>query len=181
MSLTAFDASLTGSAGQETASYTVAGGNTSANIASGLATAINSAMSNISVTASASGSVIAINTSDSFTTSFTCAVTGSSATDTIALSQSQPGSTLHKQLYYNYDCAGNRTGVQGDSTGSFPTGLTMNVTQAKYNCLNEICSVSAGGPVNFQANTVNPVKAASVNVNQYGTVGGNAVVYIGDS
>lgn len=175
VSVTAYDASLTGTSppGQETASYTVTGGDTATTIASQLASNIASAMSNINVTTSASGSVTTINTSPSYCTSFTAEVSGTGATDTIALSQSQAIQPLHSQLYYTYDCAGNRIGVQGDSTGSFPTGLTTNATKSSYNCVNELVSTSAGGPVAFQATTVNPVKSAVVNVSQAATIGGS--------
>ncbi len=90
VSITAYDASLTGTipVGQETASYTVMGGDTSANIATNLASNIGTTMSNISVTASATGSVISISTSPNYCTQFTCAVTGAGATDTISLSSS---------------------------------------------------------------------------------------------
>ena len=174
VSVTAYDASLTGTVpvGQETASYTVAIGNTSANIASGLATSIGTAMSNISATASASGSVISISTSASHATQFTCAVTGTGATDTISISSSSPIQPLHKQLYYNYDCAGNRTGVQADSTGTFPTGLTTTATHYAYNNVNELTATSAGGPIRFQATTTNPVKSAVVNITKTASISG---------
>ncbi|MBX9769837.1 MAG: hypothetical protein K2X29_00615, partial [Candidatus Obscuribacterales bacterium] len=103
VSVTAYDATLTGTmpVGQETASYTVMGGDTASTIATALASDISSTMSNISVTASATGSVITINTDPDYATSFTSEVTGVGATDTISLSQSQPIQPLHKQLYYN--------------------------------------------------------------------------------
>lgn len=173
VSITAYDASLTGSAGQETASYTVSGGDTASSIATALATAINSAMSNISVTATATGSVIAISTSPNYTTSFSCAVTGAGATDTISLSQSQPIAPLHTQLYCAYDCASNLIGMQGDSSGSFPSGITTNAAKASYDCVNQLTSTQAGGPIAFQATTVNPVKSAVVNISQTATIGGS--------
>ena len=173
VSVTAYDASLTGSAGQETATYTVGGGDTASSIASSLASNINSAMSNISVTAAATGSVIAISTSPNYTTSFSCAVTGAGATDTISLSQSQPIAPLHKQLYNSYDCASNLIGMQGDSSGSFPSGITTNAAKASYDCVNQLTSVQAGGPIAFQASTVNPVKSAVVNISQTATIGGS--------
>ncbi len=185
VSVTAYDASLTGTmpVGQETASYTVSGGDTASSIAGSLASNINSAMSNISVTAAATGSVITISTSPNYTTSFTCAVTGAGATDTISLSQSQAIQPLSKQLYYNYDCAGNIVGMQGDSTGSFPGGLTTKAAKASYDCVNQLTSVKSGGPIAFQATTTNPVKSAVVNVSQTAIIGGsiqaNDVLYIG--
>ena len=174
VSITAYDASLTGTipVGQETASYTVMGGDTSANIATNLASNIGTTMSNISVTASATGSVISISTSPNYCTQFTCAVTGAGATDTISLSSSSAIQSLHKQLYYNYDCAGNRIGVQADSTGSFPTGLTTTATKYNYNNVNELTATSAGGPIRFQATTVNPIKSAVVNITQTATISG---------
>ncbi len=174
VSITAYDASLTSTipVGQETASYTVMGGDTSANIATNLASNIGTAMSNISVTASATGSVISISTSPNYCTQFTCAVTGGGATDTISLSSSSAIQSLHKQLYYNYDCAGNRIGVQADSTGSFPTGLTTTATKYTYNNVNELTATSAGGPIRFQGTTVNPIKSAVVNITQTATIGG---------
>ena len=129
-------------------------------------------MSNISATASASGSVISISTSASHATQFTCAVTGTGATDTISISSSSPIQPLHKQLYYNYDCAGNRTGVQADSTGSFPTGLTTTATHYAYNNVNELTATSAGGPIRFQATTTNSVKSAVVNITKTATISG---------
>ncbi len=148
------------------------GGDTSANIATNLASNIGTAMSNISVTASATGSVISISTSPNYCTQFTCAVTGGGATDTISLSSSSAIQSLHKQLYYNYDCAGNRIGVQADSTGSFPTGLTTTATKYTYNNVNELTATSAGGPIRFQGTTVNPIKSAVVNITQTATIGG---------
>lgn len=178
VSVTAYDASLTGSAGQETASYTVVGGDTASSIASSLASNINSAMSNISVTASASGSVITISTSPNYTTSFSCAVTGTGATDTIALSQSQAIAPLHTQAYYNYDCASNLVGKQGDSSGSFPSGLTTSATKSSYDCVNQLTQTQTGGPIAFQATTTNPIKSAVVNVSQTATIGGS--IQVGD-
>ncbi|MBX9878275.1 MAG: hypothetical protein K2Y22_07430 [Candidatus Obscuribacterales bacterium] len=175
VSVTAYDASLTGTVpvGQETASYTVTGGDTASSIATALASSINSTMSNISATASSSGSMVTISTSPNYTTSFTCAVTGAGATDTIALSQSSAISPLHKQNYYKYDCASNIVGMQGDSTGSFPSGLTTTAAQATYDCVNQLTEVKAAGPVAFQATTVNPVKSAVVNLSQTATISGN--------
>ncbi|HEY9684034.1 MAG TPA: RHS repeat-associated core domain-containing protein [Oculatellaceae cyanobacterium] len=174
VSLTAYDASLTGTTppGQESASHTVVATDTASTIASSLATSINSNFNNINVTASASGSVITISTSPSYCTQFTCAVAGSGATDTISLSASSPIANLHKQLYYSYDCASNRVGVQGDSTGTFPTGLTTSATNYSYNNLNQLTSAAAGGPIAFQASTVNPVKTAVFNVTQTAVIGG---------
>jgi RHS repeat-associated protein len=180
VSITAYDASLTGSSppGQETASYTVLSTDTASSIASSLSTSINSTFSNISATASATGTVIAISTSPSYCTQFTCAVSGAGATDTISLSGSTPVQNLHKQLYYSYDCAGNRIGVQGDSSGSFPTGLTTGSTQYAYNNLNELTGAAAGGPIVLKATTTNPVRTAVVNVTLVATIGGS--VTIGD-
>ena len=174
VSVTAYDAALTGTTppGQETASYSVQSGDTSATIASNLASNIATTMSNIGVTASASGPVITITTSASKATQFTSAVSGTAATDTISLSGASANGNLHKQLYYSYDCAGNRIGVQGDSSGSFPSGLTTTATQYAYNNLNELTAISPGGPIRFAGTTVNPVKAAVVDVTQTITVGG---------
>ena len=174
VTVTAYDASLTGTVpvGQETASYTVMGGDTASTIATALASDISSTMSNISVTASATGSVITINTDPDYTTSFTCEVTGVGATDTISLSQSQPIQPLHKQLYYAYDKASNIVGVQGDSSGSFPSGLTTTAAKASYDCVNQLTSVKAGGPIAVGATTVNPIKSAVINVSQTATIGG---------
>ncbi len=146
-------------------------------IATHLATNIGTAMSNISVTASATGATVSISTSPSYCTQFTCAVTGMGATDTIALSGSSPIQNLHKQLYYAYDCAANRIGVQGDSSGGFPTGLTTTSTQASFNSVNELTGTSAGGPITFQGTSVNgstpyPLASAAVNVTETATVGG---------
>jgi RHS repeat-associated protein len=176
VSVTAYDASLTGTTppGQETASYTVQSGDTSADIASALASNIGTAMSNISVTASASSAVITINTSSNNATSFTAAVTGTGVTDTISLSASTPLQPLHNQLYYFYDQAGNRTSLQGNSTGSFPTGLTTSVSQYSHNNVNELTSISPGGAVKFQGTTVNPVKSVSINDTQTATVSGSS-------
>jgi RHS repeat-associated protein len=182
ITITAYDALLTGTTpkGQETASYTVQVGDTASSIASSLvhngsSTGINDVMgSNLGISASSSGAVITISQSSAtptFCTQFTCAVSGVGATDTIALGASSPKANLHKQLYYNYDCAGNRTGVQGDSTGTLPS-LTTTATQYSYNNLNQLVGTSAGGPIRFQGTYANPVKSAVVNVSQTMTITG---------
>ena len=79
--------------------------------------------------------------SPNYCTQFACAVTGGGATDTISLSSSSAIQSLHKQLYYNYDCAGNRIGVQADSTGSFPTGLTTTATKYTYESVPRTTSI----------------------------------------
>ncbi|MBX9769841.1 MAG: hypothetical protein K2X29_00635, partial [Candidatus Obscuribacterales bacterium] len=80
---------------------------------------------------------------------------------------------LTGQTHYNYDKASNITGVQGDSTGSFPSGLTTTAAQASYDCVNQLTSVKAGGPIKVQATTVNPIKSAVINVSQTATIGGS--------
>jgi YD repeat-containing protein len=185
VSVTAYDASLTGTTpkGQETATYTVLPGDTTTSIATGLKSAINTTMgTNLNIAATSSGSIITIpqtSLTPAYCTQFTCAVTGSGATTTIALGQSSAAPNLHKQLYYSYDCAGNRIGVQGDSSGSFPTGLTTTSTQYTYNNLNELTGSSAGGPILFQGTTTNPITSSAVNVVQTATVGGT--IHAGDT
>ncbi len=177
VSVTAYDASLTGTTpvGQETASYTVVGGDTSATIATNLASAITSVMgTNLGLSASASGKVISITTSATRATQFTSAVTGAGATDTIIMDRGQPSGNRHSQLYYGYDCAGNRTGVQGDSTGSFGTGgLSTNATAYGYNNLNELTNYAPGGPIRFEGTTTNPIISAVANVTKTVTVTGS--------
>ncbi|MBX9723830.1 MAG: hypothetical protein K2X81_20655, partial [Candidatus Obscuribacterales bacterium] len=135
---------LTGTSpvGQETASYTVLTGNNAATVATNLASSINSTMSNIGVSDSASGSVISITAPSDRAATFSCDAPGND--ETIALSGSTPIADLHKQLYYFYDCAGNRTGVEGDSSGSFPGGLSTDATKYSYNNLNQLTASAAG-------------------------------------
>ena len=170
VSITGYDASLTGTTpqGQEAASYTVQSGDTASTIASNLvhngsSTGLNDVMgSNLGVSASSSGAVITISQSSSapiYCTQFTCAVTGSGATDTISLGASGAKPNLHKQQYFNYDCLGNRTGVQGDSDLS----LNTSATQYLYNNVNELTGSAAGGPIRFQGTYAKPVKSAVVN------------------
>ncbi len=177
VSVTAYDASLTGTTpvGQETASYTVVGGDTSATIATNLASAITSVMgTNLGLSASASGKVISITTSATRATQFTSAVSGVGATDTIIMDRGQPSGNRHSQLYYAYDCAGNRTGVQGDSTGSFGAGgLNTNATAYGYNNLNELTNYAPGGPIRFEGSTTNPIISAVANVTKTVTVTGS--------
>ncbi len=167
-SVTAYDTTVMG--GQETASYTVQSGDTATDIAAQLVTQINSTMSNVSVTASSHGPVITIIKSPSYGTTFSASAPGN--TETIAISDSKPIPNLHTQQYYSYDCAGNRTGVQGDSTGSFPSGLTTAAKKYDYNNVNELVSISAGGPIRFQGSTTSPIKSAAVNVTKQITIGG---------
>ncbi len=68
-------------------------------------------------------------------------------------------------------------GVQADSTGSFPTGLTTTATKYTYNNVNELTASSAGGPIRFQGTTVNPIKSAVVNITQTATIGGTITAY----
>jgi RHS repeat-associated protein len=173
LSVTAYDASLTGSSGQETASYTVQSGNSLGTIATNLASNIATTMSNLSVTTSvtASSAVITVNTSPNFATSLRVSHSAG-ATETIALSESSPVKNLHKQYYYDYDCAGNRTGAEGDSTGTVGGGFTTTATKYSYNNVNELVALEPGGPVSFEATTTNPVKAAAVNPSQQVTIGG---------
>jgi RHS repeat-associated protein len=130
-------------------------------------------MSNLSVTTSitASSAVITVNTSSNFATSLR-ASRSAGATETIAVSESSPVKNLHKQYYYNYDCAGNRTGAEGDSTGTVGSGFTTAATKYSYNNVNELVAFAPGGPVSFEATTTNPVKAAAVNPSQQVTIGG---------
>jgi RHS repeat-associated protein len=173
LSVTAYDASLTGSSGQETASYTVQSGNSLGTIATNLASNIATTMSNLSVTTSvtASSAVITVNTSSNFATSLRVSHSAG-ATETIALSESSPVKNLHKQYYYNYDCAGNRTGAEGDSTGTVGSGFTTAATKYSYNNVNELVAFAPGGPVSFEATITKPVKAAAVNPSQQVTIGG---------
>ncbi|MBX9571394.1 MAG: LysM peptidoglycan-binding domain-containing protein [Candidatus Obscuribacterales bacterium] len=173
-SVTAYDTSLMG--GQVTASYTVQSGDTTRDIASELAAQINSAMTAVNVTASASDSVVTIIKSPNQGTTFSASAPGNAETITLGDAKATPN--LHTQLYYFYDLAGNRKGVQGESTGSFPSGLTTTASRYEYNNINELTGVSAGGPIKFEGQTVNPIKSLSINVPKTATVGGS--ITIGD-
>ena len=105
-------------------------------------------------------------------TQYTCAVTGSGATDTIALGASVAVPNLHTQKYYNYDAAGNMVGNEGDSSGTLPT-LTTTAEQLSYNCVNELTATAAGGPIRFQASYANPIVSAVVNPSQTLTITGS--------
>lgn len=173
VSVTAYDASLTGTTpvGQETASYPVVAGDTPSLIAAELANRMNSVMSNINISALASGSAISVTTSPNHATQFSCEATG--AATIIALGQSSPVPGLHKQLYYSYDCASNRIGLQGDSSGSFPAGLTTSALKHSFNNLNQLLSIGAGGPIAFKATTNETIKSARLDVSN--TAGGSAM------
>ncbi len=165
VSVTAYDASLTGTTpvGQETANFSTSSGASPSTIATGLASAIGTVMgTNLGISASASSGVVTINTSPNHATQFSVSISGTGATNTITLSGSSPTSNLHKQLYYAYDCAGNRVGVEGDSAGTLPN-LTTDSTQSSYNKVNGLIGISAGGPIRFQGTTADPIKSAVVN------------------
>jgi RHS repeat-associated protein len=129
-------------------------------------------MGNIRVNAFANGPQVTINTSGSHCT-FTGEAPGNNAG--IALILSSPVQPLHKQLYYNYDCTGNRTIVQGDSAGSFPAGICTSATKYTYNNQNELTEFSAGGAIRFQGSTVNPIKSAAVNVTETATIAAGTI------
>ncbi len=174
VSITAYDASLTGTTpvGQETANFSASSGANPSTIATGLASAIGTVMgTNLGISAAASSGVVTINTSPNHATQFSVSISGTGATNTITLSGSSPTPNLHKQLYYAYDCAGNRVGVEGDSAGTLPN-LTTDSTQYSYNKVNGLIGISAGGPIRFQGTTANPIKSAVVNVTQDVTIGG---------
>ncbi len=134
VSVTAHNDLLTGTTpvGEETASYTVASGNSNSTIASSLASSINSAMSNINVSATASGSAITITAPSQRDTTFSASAPGN--TETIALSAGTSTPGFLQQLNYAYDCASNRTSVQSNSLqtarigGTKTTGDTITVT-----------------------------------------------------
>ncbi len=89
--------------------------------------------------------------------------------ETITLSESSPRPSFSNQLYYTHDCAGNITAFEGSNSGT-STALTINATQGAYNNVNELTSISAGGPIRFQGTTTTPVKTAVVNLTETATV-----------
>lgn len=135
LTITAHDALLSG--GVESVSYTVATGNTLAQIATGLATAVNadSHLASVGIIAYSSGAVISLATAKGNATTFTASSTG---TETIGLTAGLKLSTS-----YGYDAAGNANSIQD------PNG---NTTTSVYDTERRLTQVTAPSPFSYVSN-----------------------------
>jgi RHS repeat-associated protein len=134
LTLTVYDAELSG--GSESVDYTVTSGNTLANIASGLASAVNGDV-NLSpiMSATSTGAVLSLGSFSLNPTTYR-ATTNSGATETITL------------------------GVNVSNSSAKLGG-----TQYQFNNLNELVSIGPGGTTQFQGTTNKAVQSGSVATN----------------